>query len=410
MCDDGIVCTEDLCDPLVDGCTNTNLPDGSDCSDGDACNGVEECASGVCAAETAPGCGDIEGSILYYRDGVGGLEPGTAPVAGVALDLITAGPTGSEAVVTDGAGGFVFASRLLGEDYKLSGGKPGDLAGAVSSYDAALSAQAIVGLGVLTPGQALAADVSGNGSVSSFDAALIAQLAVGTITRFPVATVLDSDWFLSPVPVIVPQQTITAPAAGIQGSVAYSPLLAGAAGQDFVAGLFGDVSGNYAPPAVSQPSAEGSIEAAPPKRRDPKDAQRSGPRRSDTARLVVPHINARHGDTIEIAIKVRNAAEAIAFDLALAFDPDVLVPVAATQGSAAPGFTASFNLEPAGRFRLGLFGVVPLERQGELARFTFRVIGSPGGGTELRLSARIDEGRIPVDISQQGRVRVKRTP
>jgi parallel beta-helix repeat protein len=58
--------------------------------------------------------------------------------------------------------------------------------GEVSAYDAALTAQAAVGLITLTADQTKAADVSGEGEVSAYDAALIAQYAVGLIDKFPV--------------------------------------------------------------------------------------------------------------------------------------------------------------------------------------------------------------------------------
>lgn len=58
--------------------------------------------------------------------------------------------------------------------------------GNVSAYDAALAAQAAVGLITLTPDQITRADVSGDGKVSAYDAALIAQKAVGLISKFPV--------------------------------------------------------------------------------------------------------------------------------------------------------------------------------------------------------------------------------
>jgi len=56
----------------------------------------------------------------------------------------------------------------------------------VTAFDAALTAQAAVGLITLTPDQTKAADVSGDSQVTAFDAALIAQRAVGLIDKFPV--------------------------------------------------------------------------------------------------------------------------------------------------------------------------------------------------------------------------------
>ena len=60
------------------------------------------------------------------------------------------------------------------------------LNGEVTSYDAALVAQHVVGIITLDSTQLIRADVSGNGTVSSLDAALIAQYVVGIITKFPV--------------------------------------------------------------------------------------------------------------------------------------------------------------------------------------------------------------------------------
>ncbi len=58
--------------------------------------------------------------------------------------------------------------------------------GEISAYDAALTAQAAVGLITLTPEQITAADVNGDSEISAYDAALIAQKAVGLIEKFPI--------------------------------------------------------------------------------------------------------------------------------------------------------------------------------------------------------------------------------
>jgi hypothetical protein len=57
--------------------------------------------------------------------------------------------------------------------------------GHVSTYDAALILQKIVGLIQFTPEQEAAADVSGAGGVTAYDAALILQYVVGIISEFP---------------------------------------------------------------------------------------------------------------------------------------------------------------------------------------------------------------------------------
>ncbi len=82
---------------------------------------------------------------------------------------------------------WVLAARLAGwQPVFVYGDVSGDAR--VSAYDAALAAQAGVGLVALAPDQIVRADVSGGGEVSAYDAALIAQYAVGLIGSFPVET------------------------------------------------------------------------------------------------------------------------------------------------------------------------------------------------------------------------------
>ncbi len=54
-CDDANVCTDDVCDPLLD-CMNTNntLP----CDDGNACTGNDTCGGGICAGGPPNHCGN----------------------------------------------------------------------------------------------------------------------------------------------------------------------------------------------------------------------------------------------------------------------------------------------------------------------------------------------------------------
>jgi hypothetical protein len=64
----------------------------------------------------------------------------------------------------------------------------GDVSGdsEITAYDAALTAQASVGIITLSLDQTQKADVNGDAEISAYDAALIAQYAVGLIEKFPV--------------------------------------------------------------------------------------------------------------------------------------------------------------------------------------------------------------------------------
>jgi hypothetical protein len=56
-CDDGVACTIDRCDPATDSCIG--VPDDARCDDGQFCNGGETCsASANCVPGTAPVCDD----------------------------------------------------------------------------------------------------------------------------------------------------------------------------------------------------------------------------------------------------------------------------------------------------------------------------------------------------------------
>ena len=56
-CDDGLLCTDDLCSAATDSCAA--VPVDSRCNDGQFCTGVEQCAPGTgCLAGTPPVCDD----------------------------------------------------------------------------------------------------------------------------------------------------------------------------------------------------------------------------------------------------------------------------------------------------------------------------------------------------------------
>ncbi len=364
-----------------------------------------------------PAAGNIAGHIIYYRDHLTGTEPSVKPVPGAVLSLTGTGPAVPDSATTDGAGAYLFSEKPLGASYTLVPGKVDDFRGAVSSFDAALNAQAVVGILALTPSQLLAADVSGNGAISSFDSALMAQFAVGLLLRFPVAERLGSDWFMVPVPAPVPNQTVTPPnpAAGVQGHIAYAPLAATASNQDFLAGLFGDISGNYvaaaaAPAAgggtLALAASSGTTAAGPTSTTEGLPQATRGTPGDTGARLSVSSGVAAPGETVRVAVAADGAEKALAFDLMLNFDPAVLRPLQVELGQAAASFTLTPNVTEPGRVRIGLFDSRPLGGRGEIAVVSFQVVGRKGDESPLSLEAAVDEGRIAATV-KDGKVRVR---
>ena len=71
-CDDGNLCTDDLCDAVL-GCQNINDNTNS-CDDGDVCNGAESCSDGVCLSGTPLVCDDANACTDDSCDSINGCQ------------------------------------------------------------------------------------------------------------------------------------------------------------------------------------------------------------------------------------------------------------------------------------------------------------------------------------------------
>jgi Dockerin type I domain len=195
----------------------------------------------VTETPTATATPALGGQILYYSE--------DRPVAGVVVDLLGTTPGSA---LTDSIGAYAFAPPLSGA-VALQPSKHGDFNNAITSLDASWVLQVVASLRTFTPDQSLAADVTGDGTVSTLDASLMLQFQVGLINHFPVseAEVCGSDWIFRPDAAAAPNQTVVPPMVANkvcqQGEISFDPFVAPVAGQDFVAILFGDVTGNWEP-------------------------------------------------------------------------------------------------------------------------------------------------------------------
>ncbi len=214
-------------------------------------------------SEPTPADG-ISGHIYFFANAV--------PVPNVALALSGAGTANT---TTSASGLYAFAG-LASDTWAVAPGlRDSNAAAAISSLDAVLVLQAAVSLTTLAPAQLIAADVNGSGGISSIDASLILQYRVNLITELPItaASRCNSSWAFLPVPAAVSNQGITSFSATTlpcqPGSISYSPLVAltpggqpAAQNQDFLGILFGDVNGNWTPPAGGGGAARRSLAAA----------------------------------------------------------------------------------------------------------------------------------------------------
>ena len=57
-CNDGLPCTEDVCDTAQQFCVHSPISDAGVCDDGDPCTGPDGCKKGVCTGAQAKDCGD----------------------------------------------------------------------------------------------------------------------------------------------------------------------------------------------------------------------------------------------------------------------------------------------------------------------------------------------------------------
>ena len=165
----------------------------------------------------------ITGTITY-GNAVGSPTPRF--VSGV---LLSAAGSPNVSATTSTAGTYTLGGFGSGS-YTVTPSKTGDVNG-ISSFDSGRIAQHVAGINPLTGNQLIVADVSANGTISSFDAGQIARYTAGLNSNFGAT----GSWIFMPANRFYPAVTSTI------------------AGEDFIALLMGDVSGNWMPVGGARP-------------------------------------------------------------------------------------------------------------------------------------------------------------
>ncbi len=286
-------------------------------------------------------------------------------VPGVVLSL-----TGNAAVTqTTGTNGtFQFTDVRTG-NYILTPSKSDDVEG-ISSYDASRILEHAAGITTLTGHAAMAADVNRNGLIDSMDAFYVLQMAASLIdVPFPGA---GSVWMFDPA------------------TRNYPNLSAHQTGQNFVAILVGDVSGNWTPPeGPGAPTDDGQTPAA----------------------VVLPAVSSGLGETQMVSLHVTPGTRPFkSADIVITYDPAVTTPVTAQKGPVLPADWALVaNLATPGTIRLAMAGTSAVTAPGTAVEIAFRAIGCSGTTSSLTLQKQqLDEG-LTLSTGTNGRFDVVAT-
>ncbi len=273
----------------------------------------------------------------------------TKKVAGVVVRTNT---TPSVTDTTDNTGNY--AVRVpSGSSLTLTPSKSGEVNG-ISSFDAALVAQCVVGITQCTSCQRTAGDASNDGSLSSFDASLIARYVAGLPNTGGVGT-----WEFVPP------------------SYSFSALSSDQTNQNFNAVLIGDVSGNWTPSSNNL-----LTEAAALSRQT-----RSTPAAAEVM-VSLPETSGLSGANVTLPITVGDLTGqgVVAYDFELAFDPNVLQfqsPPIEAVGTLSSAMTITPNTSTPGRLQVSAFSTNALTGAGALLNLKFTVVGAPGTSTAL---------------------------
>ena len=276
-------------------------------------------------------CYQISGKVVYFSENA-------YPVSDVTLHMY--GDISTE-VVTNTQGLYSFYDVPNGSNVCVTPSKPADSdigEFTILTYDAALVAQVAVGLRQLTDYQTIVADVDKDGNIYTYDAALIASYAVG-LPKLPSSHV--GEWVFIP------------------DSISYKSLDSDKTNQNFTAILLGDVHGGWTP---SQGMA----------------------RKGRRVYAQLQDMEASPGEEIIIPIWIEENQEMISCDLIFKYNPTVLKFIKVAKTELSQEFNLLYNRSQ-GKIRIGMYGIKPLNEEGELINLVFKVIGKPGQSAQLML-------------------------
>jgi hypothetical protein len=321
----------------------------------------QQTATPTATPTPTPLIASIAGKLRYYA--------GDRPVPSATIKLTGAASLDGS---SGGSGSFTFSNMSPGT-VTVEPRKIGDFGSptAITALDAAWVLQGVAGTRGLDARQRLACDVTGNGALSALDATRILQRQVGLLSRFAASELCGSDWVFEPIPGPATNQRLIQPAfvngACRRGAIALEPLVGGAVQQDFRAMLFGDCTGNWAPPAGA------ALRALAPA--------------AYTLTLRVPRF-ARAG-AVRAPITVDGPGPYASVDLRLRYDATAVHATAVRPLRAADGAMFIANLTVPGEVRIAVAAAAPIAQHVPLLAVEFD--GVPAEGSVSFTHASVDD-------------------
>lgn len=265
----------------------------------------------------------------------------------------------------------------------------GFASGAISPLDASYVLQYLVNARDLSPEQILACDVTGDGNLSALDATRIMQRALGSPAPFPAAESCGSDWLFFPNAASAQNQTQLPPllSGGTtcrKGAVQFNPLAASAQGQDFLAVVIGDCTGNWnggagaATSALSRGRSAGAFDVV------------VGPERRNRSRVRLPISIGGQGGF--------NAVEA-----RIGFDPTRLRPIdVRSRGADTQGALVSWRADGRGNVTVALASGRKIASPATaVVAIDFEIL-EPGPQSGIRSAqVRVDESEARVRVGRR---------
>ena len=325
--------------------------------------------------------GTINGTVLY------GTSASLLGVPNVSLF----GAGSPNVSTTTGSDGTYHLGGFGPGVYTVTPSKSGDISG-ITALDASLISQFLVLSTSLTSNQQAAGDVSGNGTLTSFDAALIAQYVVGLM---PDSGNTGAWRFLPPS----------------RGYTAVGNEIA----QNYTALLMGEVSGNWtASLAASQSSLKTAESNSKLTVADSSSPQHQVTRsRSGLVTVTLPSLKVGQNQaiTIPVALKFVGTAAIQAYQFDMIYDPRVLqleVTAVDTSGTLSSGLAVVTNGLQPGQLRLAVYGTNSISSSGTLLNIKFRVIGPIGSSSNLVFNGLMLNEGDPGATGNNGKVTVRR--